>query len=198
MTRWHQFYRDDPRVLTAPASHCAARARSLFQHYHVQRVLDLGCGVGRDTFFLAPALPQIIGVDRALEGLAHAQRDPRASSIQIPWICADARALPFPPATFDGVYCYGVLHEFTSATAEADVAAIMDTISTLLTHDGILILAVLAGDPCAGLPHVQLFTTKMFLSITQAYTCLNYDRYTDCGCTGSTDYRIHYGCFVKR
>lgn len=88
----------------------------------------------------------------------------KISHTQIPLLNADARKLPFPLAFFEGIYCFELLHEFTSETKKEDIYQITSGIYRILKYNGILILAVLAGNPNNVLPHVQLFTEQMVSS----------------------------------
>jgi hypothetical protein len=58
-------------------------------------------------------------------------------------------------------------------------------------------LTVLAGEPEAGLPHVQLFSEAMFLAATAPFMCIEQRLVDDVGCTGSRDYRVWYGVFER-
>jgi len=195
MSRWQQFYRDDPRVRTAPPSRCVQRALTYFQHRHSQIVLDLGCGVGRDTSILLQHGLRVIGVDAATSGLQLASE--RLAHLHPTLIAADARQLPLLPAQVDGVYCFGLLHEFVGSSASADVAAVMRETKRVLRAGGLLILTTLAGAPDAGLPHVQLFTEAMFTAATAQFEPLEQGVEVDIGCTGSQDYRVWYGAFIR-
>lgn len=197
MTRWQQFYKDDPRVLTAPASHCVYRAITFFRQYQCQIVLDLGCGVGRDTHVLASHMSLTIGVDRASAGLALTSSHQPSRTHPMAFLCADARTLPFASESFDAIYCYGLLHEFVSECAPADVQQVLHEITRLLHPGGLFVLTVLAGEPCHGLPHVRLFTPAMFTALLSGYNCLERTTYADMGCTGQTDYTIHYATCQK-
>lgn len=83
-----------------------------FRQRGARGVLDLGCGAGRDTVILAQRLPWVAGVDAAAAGLALASRQAALQERRVPLVQADAQALPFRPASFDGIYCFGLLHEF--------------------------------------------------------------------------------------
>jgi len=72
--------------------------------------LDLGCGIGRHTLWLAEAAGpggRVVGVDDNDENLAVARRLAGDSPIgeRIELIEADLRSLPFPDASFDWIWC---------------------------------------------------------------------------------------------
>lgn len=80
------------------------------------RVLDLGCGPGVATFILAAALPpasQVVGVDLspAMIARAHAHHGRRYPHLRgVSFLEGDARALPFPDASFDLVTGHSFLY----------------------------------------------------------------------------------------
>jgi ubiquinone/menaquinone biosynthesis C-methylase UbiE len=193
MNRWRQFYTEDPRVLSAAPSDCALYAVDFFRSVKCNFVLDLACGNGRDSTMLACQGLDVTGVDEALPCLQQACRLRRTGR----WAQADARSLPFPDGGFDGVYCYGLLHEFTHAQADQDALRVMDESFRVLRTSGYLILAVLAGDPTAGLPHVRLFDEDMLDRVAHRFELLDKGIYTDRGCTGTSDYRIWRGTYRK-
>jgi 2-polyprenyl-3-methyl-5-hydroxy-6-metoxy-1,4-benzoquinol methylase len=69
LTRWEQFYLDDERVMSTPASHCVRKAVDEFSRCDAQLILDVACGVGRDSFYLGENGFRVIGVDAAESGL---------------------------------------------------------------------------------------------------------------------------------
>jgi hypothetical protein len=56
---------------------------------------------------------------------------------------------------------------------------------------------VLAGEPEQGLPHVRMFTQAMLLAATQVFSCVELTTLQDLGCTGSADYKVHLGTFLR-
>jgi ubiquinone/menaquinone biosynthesis C-methylase UbiE len=190
-----EFFREDPRVLFAPPTECATFAATEFERRAVSTVLDLGRGMGRDSRLLTDAGFSVTRVDAAQSGLEIARqiRGERAPAVQ--FIKADARRLPFADSSFDAVYCFGLLHEFTGERRDADVAAVMREIRRALRPDGLLVLAVLAGDPSEGLPQVWLFSEEMFDEVIAAFRTIEKCRVRDVGCTGSPDYVIWRGFF---
>ncbi len=78
------------------------------------RVLDLGCGEGRDSVFFAQCGCQVTGVDSAAVGLCKAERLARKRGVRACWIRIDLAHLAEAPATIEGpfdlVYSCGSIH----------------------------------------------------------------------------------------
>ncbi|HEX3761512.1 MAG TPA: bifunctional 2-polyprenyl-6-hydroxyphenol methylase/3-demethylubiquinol 3-O-methyltransferase UbiG [Kofleriaceae bacterium] len=64
-------------------------------------VLDLGCGAGYLTNFLAERGHRVTGIDTSAEALAVAHRHDATASVE--YLVGDACALPFPDGRFDAV-----------------------------------------------------------------------------------------------
>lgn len=72
-----------------------------------RRVLDLGCGPGRDLEFLAELGCRPVGLDLSAGMLAEARRRLPAA----PLVLADLRLTPFAAGCFDGIWaCASLLH----------------------------------------------------------------------------------------
>ncbi len=70
------------------------------------RVVDIGCGPGRDVALLRQHGLRVIGVDLSQGMLREAQKRVGGDLVQ-----ADMRALPFPDRSIDGVWlCAALLH----------------------------------------------------------------------------------------
>lgn len=198
LSRWQQFYKDDPRLVDIPPSKCAEQAAQILGGNNSRIILDLGCGTGRDTCCLATDGAHIVGLDAARAGLLLAQKRAAAMQLRVSWIESDARRLPFPNDFFDGVYCFGLLHEFVGESSKNDVRKTMDEIYRVLKFSRSAIIAAAAGDPQKGLPHVQNFSETMFEDATARFRCFEMKIYDDLGCTGRTDYKVWFGHFVKQ
>ncbi len=196
LSRWQQFYEDDAKLGDIPASTCADQAVRIFAENNSQIILDLGCGTGRDSLHLAGDGAVVIGLDAARSGLLLAQKR-AASSLRLSWVESDSRILPFSDAQFDAVYCFGLLHEFVGETAVSDVNRTMAEIYRILKGGGTAVIAVSAGDPEKGLPHVQNFSEAMFDETTAQFDCLEKKVYDDLGCTGRSDYKVWFGQLKK-
>jgi SAM-dependent methyltransferase len=76
------------------------------------RVLDVGCGAGTNSIFLARAGFRVHGVDLAPSAVAVARRRAKRAGVAIDFQAADALHLPFPPASFGGAIDVGCFHTF--------------------------------------------------------------------------------------
>ncbi len=197
LTRWQQFYLDDPALQSIPPSSCAQLAARIFTENKSRIILDLGCGTGRDSLYLTGSGAKVVGLDAAHSGLLLAQKRAGVSQHTSFWVESDSRFLPFPDAAFDGVYCFGLLHEFVGKNAEAAVSQTMDEIHRVLKPSGVAIVATAAGEPEKGLPHVQNFSEVMFDAATANFHRIEKKVFDDLGCTGRTDYRVWFGYFIK-
>ena len=70
------------------------------------RILDLGCGDGRQAVELAHRDYEVVGLDLSLPMLARAGEAAQAKGVKINFIQGDMRDLRFDGA-FDAVYCVG-------------------------------------------------------------------------------------------
>lgn len=100
------------------------------------RVLDAGCGAGRDLAAFARAGVEAFGLDRSL----------RLSTIARlgtgrPVVTGDLRAPPFDPATFDGVWAMASLLHLEPE----EVVPTLRSLSRLLRPQGLLFASVKRG-----------------------------------------------------
>ncbi len=74
------------------------------------RVLDVGCGGGREAIFLAQCGFQVIGVDISRAALAIARKRAREARVHIDWRRGDVLALPVEDARIDFINDRGLFH----------------------------------------------------------------------------------------
>jgi ubiquinone/menaquinone biosynthesis C-methylase UbiE len=77
-----------------------------------ERWLDAGCGAGSYTRLLRAESAEVIGVDYSLPTILKARA---RSAPDIEYVVANVRHLPFPPQSFDGVLCFGVMQALGDA-----------------------------------------------------------------------------------
>ena len=63
-------------------------------------VLDLGCGAGQDSRYLAKLGHRVIGLDRTMPLLQFAKR----RALSVPFLLAEIRALPIRNGSLDGIW----------------------------------------------------------------------------------------------
>ncbi len=73
------------------------------------RILDLGCGEGRDSVFFAAQGFDVVGVDISRAGIAKAERLAEARGVRVRWLVGDMARLDYP-GPFDLIYSCGTLH----------------------------------------------------------------------------------------
>jgi ubiquinone/menaquinone biosynthesis C-methylase UbiE len=107
-----------------------------FEAWSGRDVLEIGCGAGLDLVRFARGGARATGVDIAAAALDLAQAACAAAGVQATLVEADGARLPFPDASFDFVYCHGVL------SFARDPAAIVREVQRVLRPRGQAILMV--------------------------------------------------------
>ena len=101
------------------------------------RVLDLGCGAGRDMAWMESQGIPVVGADLSAGMLAHARQATRGPLVQ-----ADMLALPFSRGEFSGVWCMASLLHLPRAEAPSALAEI----KRVLSPGGALALGLHEGE----------------------------------------------------
>ena len=104
-----------------------------------ENLLDIGCGVGRSSVYIAERLgaTQLSGIDVS-DGLVE---EARTRGIDARVIDLDASPLPFADGSFDAVFCGEVIEHVR------DTDLLLDEIARVLTPEGLCVLSTpnLAG-----------------------------------------------------
>jgi cyclopropane fatty-acyl-phospholipid synthase-like methyltransferase len=93
------------------------------------RALDLGCGSGVNTVFLAIEGFEVTGVDPSAPGIANTQKKLEALGLQGTLHVEGAEVLDFPPSSFDLVVCIGVLDAAGPKIARAAIERLASVMS---------------------------------------------------------------------
>ena len=67
------------------------------------RLLDIGCGLGREAFPLSDSGYDVVGIDISQEVVSQVRQLCAEKGYDIPFVVYDGRKLPFPDDSFDGV-----------------------------------------------------------------------------------------------
>jgi tellurite methyltransferase len=73
------------------------------------KVIDLGCGYGRDCIHLAKNGCDVTGIDTSRRGILTAQLWAGQENIDVKFMTKDVLETGFPDKSFDGILCVGVL-----------------------------------------------------------------------------------------
>jgi SAM-dependent methyltransferase len=76
------------------------------------RVLDIGCGTGYGTAFLAQHASQATGIDIAPDAIEHARKEYPQPNLE--YLTASATEIPLPDATFDLITAFEVIEHLES------------------------------------------------------------------------------------
>lgn len=102
------------------------------------KILDLGCGPGRDTKFFSEKGYQVVGIDFSESMIEIARKAaPKAKFIQ-----KDFRKLNFEQNSFDGIWCSLILLHLK----RNEVLKFLKSIKRFLKKDGVLFLATKKGE----------------------------------------------------
>lgn len=88
------------------------------------RVLDIGCGQGRDALFIARAGHDVVGVDLSPAGIRDMMAVAKQEDLPIEGIIADVSTF-VPPRTFDILLIDRTLHMLDEATRLAALARLI-------------------------------------------------------------------------
>jgi tellurite methyltransferase len=124
------FWGTTPGSLVAHLVHLVGPAASRW------RVVDLGCGEGKNTAFLAALGAQVAAVDISELAIDRARTlwDP---NLPISWRVGDVRSYDLPADTHDLVIAYGIMHCLAN---EAEVASLVHRIRLTTKPGGYVIV----------------------------------------------------------
>ncbi len=150
-TDYETYYRDNPDGLGAQT---AGVARLIAKHVtQGARVLDIGCGQGRDALPLARDGYDVVGVDIAPTGIADMLAAAKKDALPVTGIVADISGFT-PEGHFGLLLCDRTLHMLPAPDRAAVLARLLATVAPggccLIADEPANmggLRAVIAGDP---------------------------------------------------
>ncbi len=135
---WDEIYQRDGLVFQDPFPAIDALVAA-FREFNITRILDLGCGNGRNLVHLAALGFQVTGVDSAWWGLQVAQDWGEEKKVAMDLVQADMRRpFPYRAESFQAVMATQVIHHALLATV-IRTASEMDRV---LQPSGLLFITV--------------------------------------------------------
>jgi len=120
---WERIYRQrgDLRYRVLPK---IRRASGIFKKANYEKILDLGCGTGRHTIFLAKEGFSVYATDISATGIDITKKKAQSLGLNnIHFKQHDMRSIPFADSFFDAVVCiwtiyHGTLNEIRKTVSE--------------------------------------------------------------------------------
>jgi SAM-dependent methyltransferase len=118
MARWDKYWRDEAYVARnwLDPDPEIVRLTPIMREYGVQRVLDLGCGVGRHLVYLGRQGFELHGLDISLAGVERCRKEVEQQRLQASVHLADMLHIPYPVAYFDWVLAVQVIYHTIADT----------------------------------------------------------------------------------
>ncbi|TFF92171.1 class I SAM-dependent methyltransferase [Candidatus Thorarchaeota archaeon] len=138
MPEWDDIFREQGRVFDDPHPYMERLVR-LFEENGVRRVLDLGCGTGRHTVYMAKLGFEVYALDSSANAVTQTQEWLNEEELAAEMTTHRMETgLPYPEDFFDAVISIQVIHHNM-------VAQVLDTISEIgrvLKPSGIVFVTV--------------------------------------------------------
>ncbi|MER5175569.1 MAG: class I SAM-dependent methyltransferase [Candidatus Nitrosocosmicus sp.] len=104
---WNKVYSKDSTFFGEGPSDFAKKCYEYFIQNNVKRILDLGCGQGRDTIFFSLKGLEIYAVDSSIVAIEGIRKFNEKNNQSINAKCIDAKqGLPFDNNYFDAIYSH--------------------------------------------------------------------------------------------
>ena len=140
--QWNSTYSSKPNFFGAEPSDLAFRAVDIFRKNGCRKVLELGCGQGRDTCLFAKEGFQVIALDYSESGICQMRERTKEMCLDknVECVCQDLRAgIPLPDGSVDAVYSHMLL---TMELWEKDIQFILDECRRVLRPGGLNLYSV--------------------------------------------------------
>lgn len=145
-TSYEERYREKGYYWGLEPNHLCYEIMKLMPPVRPYRVLELGCGEGKDAVFLARNGYQVTAFDLAESGLEKARRLADKNGVQIDFFKADLRDYR-PDTEFDIIYSSGVL--YYAETPEVK-QSLMDSLKAHTKTGGLNVFNVFVKKPFIG------------------------------------------------
>ncbi|HIH76921.1 MAG TPA: class I SAM-dependent methyltransferase [Methanomassiliicoccales archaeon] len=142
LKQWNSTYAVKPDFFGAEPSDLAVRAVDIFRRNGCKKVLELGCGQGRDTCLFAKEGFQVIALDYSESGICQMREKAKEMCMddKVECVRQDLRAgIPLPDGSVDAVYSHMLL---TMELWEREIQFILDECRRVLGPGGLNMYSV--------------------------------------------------------
>lgn len=138
MKQWNKIFKRQGKVFSKPQENIP-RIIKLFKKKGVKRLLDLGCGSGRHTVYLAKQGFEVYGIDAAPEGIRITRNWLKKEKLKAKLkLCDIYKKLPYPDNFFDALISTQTLHH----NKIENVRKLIKEIERVLRPDGFVFATV--------------------------------------------------------
>jgi SAM-dependent methyltransferase len=142
MSRWDSTYSSNQNFFGMEPSQLGMDSLIVFREHRAMKILELGCGQGRDTLYLAQNGMEVTAMDYSETGLCQVKEKAVSMKVgrSIVLKVGDAReGLPFEDGTFDG--CFSHMF-FTMQFPEKELSYIFTEVLRVLRPGGLNVYSV--------------------------------------------------------
>ena len=137
---WDKVYSNDSAFFGENPSDFAQKCYSEFKKYEVKRLLELGCGQGRDTIFFASNGLDVHAIDSSKIAIENIKQKIRGKNISVHLRNFEARqALPFDTGYFDAIYSHMF---YNMRFTDEELISLFKESSRVLKNSGLLYFSV--------------------------------------------------------
>jgi SAM-dependent methyltransferase len=137
---WDKVYSNDSAFFGENPSDFAQKCYSDFKKYEVKRLLELGCGQGRDTLFFASHDLDVYAIDSSKVAIENIKRKIGKENISIKLRQFDARqGIPIGNKYFDAVYSHMF---YNMRFTDQELRFLFEESSRVLKNNGLLYFSV--------------------------------------------------------
>jgi SAM-dependent methyltransferase len=137
---WDKVYSGDESFFGESASHFAEMSYSDIKKQGVKKLLELGCGQGRDTIFFASNDLDVHALDSSIIAVENLHKKLREKNISIDLKHFDARqGIPFSNNFFDAIYAHMF---FNMRFTDEELKFLFIESNRVLKNNGILYFSV--------------------------------------------------------
>lgn len=137
---WNDRYSSQTDYFGIEASNIASRSIDLFQEYSCHKILELGCGQGRDTWYLVRAGFRVFGLDYSETSICQMKEKSEEHGLNCELQVHDAlEPLPFRNEDLDAVFSHMF---FTMPFTMEELQKMMKECLRILRPGGLLVYSV--------------------------------------------------------
>jgi SAM-dependent methyltransferase len=137
---WDKIYSDDSAFFGEDPSDFAQKCYSYFKKYGVKRILELGCGQGRDTIFFASNGFDVYAIDASKVAIENINQKKGQKNISLDLRHFKARqALPYDSSYFDAVYSHMF---YNMRFTDDELRSLFKESNRVLKNNGLLYFSV--------------------------------------------------------